>query len=483
MHGGLIGKICGLLLMVFSFTMIPPAAVSWYFAEDGELPFLISFGLLLAGGLLLWMPFMRQRAELQTRDGFLVVTLFWVVLSGSGALPFLISPATDLSVTDAVFESTSGLTTTGSSVLSGIEELPQSIRYYRQQLHFLGGMGIIILAIAILPMLGVGGMQLYKAEIPGPMKEAKLTPRIAETAKSLWYIYIFFTIACAVLYRMAGMDWLEAIGGSFTTVSSGGLAMHDASFAVYDSLAVELIAITFMILATISFALHFAAVRSRSLLAYVLDPEFRLFIMLLLAYIVITAGALWAWGAYTDGSATFRETLFQVVSFGTGTGLTTTDASAWPGFVPYFLVMISFVGGCAGSTAAGLKVVRPGLIFQHSMREVRRLIHPSGVFALRFGNRPVDDRILHAVWGFVGVYLFIAIIMAFIFMGTGMDSTTALSTTAASLNNLGVGIAGVADGYAGISTTAKWVMCLGMLLGRLEIFTILVLLSPMFWRQ
>ena len=483
MHLGLIAKICGLLLMVFSFTMVPPMVVSWYSGEGEEVPFLFSLTALLVGGLILWLPFMRHGAELQTRDGFLLVTLFWVVLSCGGALPFMLSPATNLDFTDAVFEATSGLTTTGASVLSGIEELPDAMRYYRQQLHFLGGMGIIILAIAILPMLGVGGMQLYKAEIPGPMKEAKLTPRIAETAKNLWYIYIFFTISCAVLYRMAGMDWLEAIGGSFTTVSTGGLAMHDESFAVYDSLAIEMIAIFFMILGSVSFALHFAAMRSRSVFAYLRDPECRLFLGLLVLYTVIVFGGLYAWGAWQENGIGMRELLFQTVSYATGAGLTTTDVTPWPAFVPYFLILISFVGGCAGSTAAGMKVVRPGLVFLQSLRELRRLIHPNGVFALRFGDRPVDERILHAVWGFVGVYIFIAVIMALLFMGTGMDSTTALSATAASLNNLGVGIAGVADGYADISTTAKWAMCLGMLLGRLEIFTILVLLSPMFWRQ
>ena len=484
MHFALITKILGILLMVFSFSMVPPVVVAWYYNDGSELAFLGSFAIIFLLGLALWLPVWRQHGDLQTRDGFLVVTLFWAVLGSIGALPLLLSPALDLSVTDAIFEAISGLTTTGATVLTGIDELPNALRYYRQQLQWLGGMGIIVLAIAILPMLGVGGMQLFKAEIPGPMKEAKLTPRIAETAKALWIIYVAFTVACALLYRWAGMSWFDAIGHSFGTVSTGGFGMYDASMAHFDSALIDMIASLFIFLGALSFALHFAAWRGRSVGAYLLDPEFRFFAGLILLYIGLVAGGLWLFEAYQgDTLTTLRHAVFQSLSFSTGTGLTSTDAAAWPSYIPYLLALTSFIGGCAGSTGGGMKVIRAALVFHHSLRELRRLIYPSGVFSVRFGRRAADDRVLQAVWGFVGVYVMLAVLITLLFMMTGMDAGTALSTTTASLNNLGVGIDGVASGFGEVSTFAKWLMCFAMLLGRLEVFTMLVLFMPLFWRQ
>ena len=484
MHFGLIAKILGLLLMLFSFSMLPPVLVAYLQQDGGEMPFLIAFGAIFMVGVLVWAPFARHHADLQTRDGFLVVSLFWVVLAGMGTLPFLLSPALQIGFTDAFFEAMSGLTTTGATVLTGIEHLPDSIRFYRQQLQWLGGMGIIILAIAILPMLGVGGMQLYKAEIPGPMKESKLTPRIAETAKALWLIYLIFTVVCAALFYVAGMPWLEAIGHSFGTVATGGFAMYDASYGHYDDFWIDMIGAVFIFLCSVSFALHFAVWRGKTLAAYLVDPEFRFFVGLIVGYTVLVTAGLWAFGVYdNETDTTVRHALFQALSFGTGTGFTSTDAANWPSYMPYLLVLASFIGGCAGSTASGMKVVRVALVQQQSGRELRRLIYPAGVFALRFGRHAVDDRVLQAVWGFVGVYISIAVVMTLLFMSTGMDLSTAFSATAASLNNLGAGIAGIANGFAEQTDMAKWMACVGMLLGRLEIFTVLVLFSPMFWKQ
>ena len=483
MHFALISKILGLLLVVFSFTMMPPVAVSYWYQEGSETPFLISFVITLALGLSLWLPFFRNKSELQTRDGFLVVTLFWSVLGVIGALPLIISDDVPVGFTDAVFESISGLTTTGATILSGIYFLPKSILYYRQQLQWLGGMGVVVLAVAILPMLGIGGMQLYKAEISGPMKDAKLTPRIAETAKALWFIYLFITIACAVLYWAFGMTVFDAICHSFSTVATGGFSTHDASMAYWDNALIDWTATIFILIGGLNFALHFAVWRGRSLLAYLRDPEFRFFIGLFLIYTaIITVGLLFFHYDFTVDDA-LRHSAFQVASFSTGTGLTSTNAAAFPGFIPFLLVFTSFIGGCAGSTGGGMKAVRAALVYHHSIRELRRLIYPNGVFALRFGRQTIPDRVLQAVWGFVGVYIAISVIFTLLFTMTGMDLTTAVSAVAASLNNLGVGIGQVGGGFANITDSAKWMMTVLMVAGRLEIFTLLVLFTPMFWKQ
>ena len=481
MHFAMIARVLGLLMMVFSFTMLTPVLISWWFQDGNYGPFFISFGLTLALGVLIWAPFMRARSELQTRDGFLVVTLFWTVLGVVGALPILLT--LDISFTDAVFESVSGLTTTGASVLTGLDEMPKSLLYYRQQLHWLGGMGVIVLAVAILPILGVGGMQLYRAETPGPMKEAKLTPRIAETAKALWYVYLSMTVICAMAYHWAGMDWFDAICHSFTTVATGGFSTHDESMAYFDSMAVDFVGAFFMMLSGCSFALLYAAWRRRNIMVFFLDPEFRFYFGLMFFYVTLVAVGLWIFHVDDSPLEVFRHAFFQVASFTTGTGLTSHSAADWPSYLPYVLVFTSFIGGCAGSTGGGMKVVRAALIFQHSLRELRQLIYPHGVFALRFGRRPVADSVLQAVWGFVGVYITLAVIITLMLTATGMDLTTATSTTAASLNNLGVGIAGVTEGFGAITDAAKWIMSAAMLLGRLEVFTILVLFTRMFWRQ
>lgn len=483
MHVALIAKILGLLLMVFSLTMIPPVLVAWIYEDNGEIPFLTAFVITFIAGLVLWLPFLRQKGELQSRDGFLVVTLFWAVLGLIGSLPLMLSDELSLSFTDAAFESISGLTTTGATILTGLDDLPRSLLFYRQLLQWLGGMGVIVLAIAVLPMLGVGGMQLYRAEIPGPMKETKLTPRIAETGKALWYIYVSLTLVCGLAYWYAGMQPFDAICYAFSTIATGGFAPHDASLAHFDNPAMDWIGTVFIFLASVSFALHFAAWRGRTVTAYFFDPEFRFFVGITVVYVFVIATTLHWFNSEGSGLNALRHAAFQAISFSTGTGLTSTDAAAWPSFIPFLLVMASFLGGCAGSTAGGMKVVRGALMVHQGQRELRRLIYPTGVFALRFGNRPVDERVLQAVAGFVGVYVLIAVAAMLLLTATGLDMATATSAVAASLNNLGVGIEGVAGGFMHLEPAAKWLMCLLMLLGRLEVFTLLVLFTPMFWRQ
>jgi trk system potassium uptake protein TrkH len=344
-------------------------------------------------------------------------------------------------------------------------------------------MGVIVLAVAILPMLGIGGMQLYKAETPGPMKESKLTPRIAETAKALWYVYLAVTILCAVAYWWAGMGWFDAICHSFTTVATGGFSTHDASMAYFDSRSIDYIAACFMLLSGANFALLYATWRRRSPFLMFFDPEFRFYFGLMFVYVVLVAVGLWVFQVDDNFVDVMRHAFFQVASFATGTGLTSADPASWPSYLPYLLVFISFIGACAGSTGGGMKVVRAALVFEHSLRELRQLIYPHGVFALRFGRRAVSDSVLQAVWGFVGVYITLAVILTLVLTATGLDLGTAVSTVAASLNNLGVGIGGVAEGFSELTDTAKWIMTAAMLLGRLEVFTVLVLFTRMFWRQ
>jgi trk system potassium uptake protein TrkH len=476
-------RILGLLLMLFSVTMLTPLFISLIYPGEAWPAFVQSFAVTLATGLLIWLPVRTVRRELRLRDGFVVVASFWIVLGLFGALPFYLSPSPEMSPTDAIFESMSGLTTTGATVLTGLDELPRSILYYRQQLQWLGGMGIIVLAVAILPMLGVGGMQLYRAETPGPVKDTKLTPRVTETAKALWYLYLAFTGLCVFGYMLAGMAWFDALCHAFTTVAIGGFSTHDLSIGYYDSAAVDLVAVFFMIIAGINFSLHFFAWRYLNVRHYVDNPEVRAYALMLLAVSVIVVTALWLVGTYADLATSFVKGLFQAVSIATTTGFTTADFSAWPGALPVLLIFASFIGGCAGSTAGGIKVIRWLLIYKQGVREIGRLIHPSATIAVKLGRQAVPARVVDAVWGFFSVYLIVFGLMMLAMLTTGLDQVTAFSAVAATLNNLGPGLGDVAGGFMTVPDTAKWVAVVGMLLGRLEIFTLLVLVTPTFWRR
>ncbi len=477
-------RILGLLLMLFSTTMLPPVAVSLISGDGIQAPFLLAFGLTIATGLLFWFPVRRVRKELRLRDGFVVVVMFWTVLGLFGALPFLLTEGMEMSIADAVFESISGLTTTGATVIVGLDHLPPSILYYRQQLQWLGGMGIIVLAVAILPMLGIGGMQLYRAETPGPMKDNKLTPRITETAKALWYIYLWLTLACALAYWLAGMSLFDAIGHSFSTVAIGGFSTHDASMGHFnDKPVIEVIAIVFMLLSGINFALHFLAWRSRNVKTYFLDEEFRTYLKLIAVIGVITSAYLYFSGFFADPSRAALTGIFQVVSIGTTTGFTTSDYSLWPSFLPVMLLFTSFVGGCAGSTGGGIKVIRFLLLLKQGMREISRLIHPNAMIPIKIGHKPMPDRVIDSVWGFFATYVAVFSILLLLLMQSGLDQVTAFSAVAACMNNLGPGLGDVGLNYSAITDIDKWLLCFAMLMGRLEIFTLLVLLTPAFWRK
>ncbi|HIE54988.1 MAG TPA: potassium transporter [Chromatiaceae bacterium] len=483
-------RILGLLLMLFSATMLPPIAVSLLYDDGAWRAFFIAFGITLAVGLVSWLPVRDQRRDLRLRDGFVVVVMFWTVLSATGALPFMLSEHPHLTVTDAFFEAISGLTTTGATVITGLDALPPSILYYRQQLQWLGGMGIIVLAVAVLPMLGIGGMQLYKAETPGPIKDSKLTPRITETAKALWFIYLGLTLACALGYWLAGMTLFDAIAHAFSTVAIGGFSTHDASMGHFDSTAVYLVAVVFMFLAGVNFALHFSVVRPirkhfdlRSLGRYWRDPEFRFYSLLMLLVTLTTVTALWFSNTYEDFGDDLVHGLFQAISIGTTTGFTTAEWYNWPGFLAILLLFASFVGGCAGSTGGGIKVIRFLLLIKQGMREIVRLVHPNAQIPVRVGQKSIPPRVVEAVWGFFALYVASFTVMYLALAATGIDLMTAFSAVAASINNLGPGLANVGTNYTGLHDPAKWILCFAMLLGRLEIFTLLVLLSPAFWRH
>jgi len=482
MHTAITARVLGLLLIIFSLTMLPPVLVALWYEESTSRMFLLAFSITLLVGLLFWLPMRSSTGELRTRDGFVVTVFFWLVLSTFGTLPFMLSDALQLSFIDALFESISGLTTTGATVISGLDTLPKSILYYRQQLQWLGGIGIVVIAVAILPMLGVGGMQIYRAETPGPMKDSKITPRITETANVLFKIYVALTAVCALAYWIAGMSLFDAICHSFSTVAIGGFSTHDASIGFFDSGAIMAICTFFMVVSGINFALHYAAWHDRQLSFYWTDPEARLYLALLAVGAAITCLYLYFSGTY-GWSDSIRQGIFQLVSIMTTTGFATADFNAWPTFLPFFLIFLSFFGACAGSTGGGIKIGRMLIFWQQGVREIYQLVHPNAVLPIKINNRKVPDRIADAIWAFFGVYLAVFYLMVLLLLASGLDYVTAWSATAASLNNLGPGLGAVASNYAELGSFAKWVLCWGMLLGRLEIFTLLVLFTPTFWRR
>jgi len=490
-------RVLGSLLSMFSITMLPPVLVGLIYRDGAVLPFVLAFIITLVTGLLLLWPVKNEKASLRLRDGFVVVVMFWTVLSVFGGIPFLLSPELNLSVAAAVFESVSGLTTTGATLIVGLDELPHSILFYRQQMQWLGGMGIIVLAIAILPMLNIGGMQLYRAETPGVNKD-KLTPRLAGTAKALWYIYLGLTTTCALAYYFAGMPLFDAIGHSFSTVAIGGFSTHDASIGFYDSNTIEMIAVLFMLISGVNFALHFMVVRgltsrknqgirswslrNLSFKQYREDEEFRVYVGLLVVLTLIVSIYLFATdtsGAYDS----FINGLFHVVSIGTTTGFTSAEYFNWPGFLPILLLFASFVGGCAGSTGGGMKVVRVLLLFKQGQRELRKLLHPSANIMVKVGGRAIPNQTIDVVWGFFAAYLALMAIMLLLLMANGLDQETAFSSVVACLNNLGPGLGQVSANYSSLSDFSLSVLSVGMLFGRLEIFTLLVLFTPAFWKS
>ncbi|MCB1842819.1 MAG: TrkH family potassium uptake protein [Halioglobus sp.] len=489
MHFSVSMRILGILLMMFSSAMLIPLLLAVLAEDETVQSFLWALCITFFAGLTLWLPVKGAQQELRIRDGFLITSLFWTVLGLFGALPFALTPSLDMSTTDAIFESISGLTTTGATVITGLDELPASILFYRQLLQWLGGIGIIVVAVAVLPMLGIGGMQLYKAETPGPSKDTKLTPRITETAKALASVYIALTIACAAAYYFAGMSTFDAVGHAFSTVAIGGFSTHDASIGYFEDNTILAVCSVFMVISAINFGLHFTAWRQlaspskrrRALFIYANDSETRFFASVLLIGILITCAYLFATRTLGPEDSLVHG-VFQAISIATTTGFATQDFAAWPSFLPIMLLMLSFMGGCVGSTGGGMKAMRVMLIYKQGIREIKQLVHPNAVIPLKVGRSRVEAAVVSAVWSFFAVYTTCFIIIMLLLMATGLDFTTAFSAVAAALNNLGPGLGEVAANYGNINEVAKGLLCFTMLLGRLEVFTLLVLFTPMFWR-
>jgi trk system potassium uptake protein len=476
-------RILGLLVTLLSVTMLPPAFISLIYRDGGGVSFLSSFLFCLFAGLILWYPHRNEKTDLRAREGFLIVVLFWTVLASFSAIPLMLLDTPNLSTTDAFFESFSGLTTTGATILTQIDGLPHAVLWYRQQLQWLGGMGIIVLAVAVLPMLGIGGMQLYRAETPGPVKDSKMTPRIADTAKHLWYIYLALTVACTLSYWAAGMTFFDAICHAFSTIAIGGFSTHDLSMGYFDSPLINFICVMFLLIAGVNFALHFAVVNSRSLRNYFYDPEFKVFILIQLSITLICFVVLLASATYENGFEALDQALFQAVSISTTAGFATTSFSEWPTLLPLLLIFSSFIGGCAGSTGGGMKVVRVLLLYLQGVRELNKLVHPKAIFSIKLGKKALPNRVVEAIWGFFSAYAAVFVICMLLLLASGLDDITAFTAVAACLNNLGPGLGAVAANFASINDFSKWVLIIAMLFGRLEIFTLLVLFTPAFWKS
>jgi trk system potassium uptake protein TrkH len=479
-----VAHVLGLVIALFGLGMVLPILVASSYDHDGAgAVFVEAMGETIACGLLLWLGTRRYRADLQVRDGFLLVVLVWAVLPVFAALPLLrVLPG--LSITDAYFECMSGVTTTGATVLTGLDSLPPSINVWRAELVWLGGMAIIVLAVAILPLLGVGGRQMFKAETPGPMKEARLIPRITETARGLWIIYAGISLACLLCYHLAGMGWLDALIHAFSTIGLGGFSSHDQSYGYFDSPAIEAVAIVFMIIAGMNFATHFTVFRNWNAGPYRDDPEAGWFVFITVASTLGIGTYLWAQGAY-DGLATaLRYASFNTVSIATTTGFASTDYNAWPVFAPMWMLFLSSFVSCSGSTGGGIKMIRAIVLYKQVFHEMVRTVHPNAISPIKLTRHPVPNNVVFAVLAFALVYVALIVVMTLALTALGLDAVSAFTAIVACINNTGPGLSqvGPATTYAVLTDLQTWVCSAAMLLGRLELFTVLVVLTPSFWR-
>jgi trk system potassium uptake protein len=471
----------GVLFLLFSTTLLPPIAISAWYADGEAEHFSTTFAIAVAIGFLLWWPLRRDSVAIRSRDGFLIVALMWSAMSLLGTVPFML--VLDLGFADAFFESVSGYTTTGATVLVGLDAMPPSILFYRQEIQWLGGIGVIVLAVALLPMLGIGGMQLYKAETAGPLKDERFTPRLARTARGLVVVYAILTAACAVSFWVAGMSLFDAVAHSLSTVATAGYSTHDSSLAFFDSVPIEIVATVFMLIGGISYNEHFIAWRTLQLQRYGRDTQTRAFLLIVATAVALTTVVLFATRTYGSLAESLRYAMFEVVSVLTTTGFGIADFSLWPLALPIVLIFTGLIGGCAGSSAGGIKIIRFVVLFKQVGIHIHRLIHPQAIRRMKLDGQPLPDSVVEAVGGFFAVYVVVFFIFMALAMMDGMDQVTAFGAVAATISNLGPGLGQVAITFADVSTQGKIMFAVAMLFGRLEIYTFLVLLTPAFWRR
>ncbi len=481
MNFSLIQKTLGMMTLVFATILFIPLIISISYNDGNIASFLYSSIIIFAIGSLLFFPNIHNSfdSNIKIKDGFLIVVLFWVLLSLFGSFPFMFDITLSMSFTDAFFESVSGWTTTGATIISNLDDLSPSILIYRQLLQWLGGMGIVVLALAVLPMLGVGGMQLYKAESGGPIKDNKISPRIAETAQNLWKVYFGLTLVCAGAYYLAGMSIFDAIAHSFSTIAIGGFSTHSQSIAYFNSIKIEIVCMIFMLLSALNFILHFHSLKSRSLKIYFKDVESRLYFLLIIISSILLL--LYSSLMYSN-QISIMSILFQVVSFITTSGFISTSYENWPVSIISVLIFLSFLGACAGSTGGGIKIIRVLFIVKELKRGLIKIIHPTAEVPIKINNQAINDNVSNNILLFFIFYLISYVFLSIALLFTGLDATTAFSSIAACLNNLGPGAGSVIDNYSSISTLSKYILSFTMLLGRLEIYTLLIIMTPYFWK-
>ncbi len=476
--------VLGLIVLVFGLSMLAPLLLSELTRDGAQRAYDFATLITVGSGLLMWLSGRHWRRELKTRDGILLVVLTWTLLPAFAALPLLFHMP-DLVLADAYFEAMSGLTATGATVLSGLDDLPQSINLWRAQLHWVGGLGVIVLVTAVLPLLGVGGRQMFKAETPTPMKDQKLTPRMAETAKGLWVVYVILTALCIVVLWGLGMSFFDAVVHAFSVMGLGGFSSHDASLGHFDSLYLEIAVGVFALVAGVNFATHFAFLRGRRFGYYWSDPELRWFLGFVLSSGVVLALLLWQRDVFLDFPSALRYAVFNTISVATTLGFATTDYGQWPFFAGLWLLFLCSFSTGAGSTGGGIKMMRAILLYKQVYRELRKLIHPNAVIPLRLGHDAVPNKVVYAVLAFLFIYVASIVSLSFVLSFTGLDVLTSFSAIVACINNTGPGLGqvGPATTYAVLNDFQVSVCTFAMLLGRLELFTLLVVLTPAFWRK
>lgn len=479
-----LARVFGLMLMVFSGTYVLPILASLIYRDGTALLFVEDMGLTFGAGGVMWLAARHHVRELKAKDGFLLVVLAWTGMAGFATFP-LRSYISGLSFVDAYFETMSGLTTTGATVLSGLDNLPPTINLWRHELTWLGGMGIIVLAVAILPVLGIGGRQLFMAETPGPIKDSKLAPRITETAKNLWLVYGGITLACIISLKLAGMNWLDAVCHAFSTMGLGGFSTHDASVGYFDSPAIEMVLMVFMVVAGMNFATHYLVMRNRSLQPYRYDIEAYPYLGLVLGSCIGIGYFLQVSGTYADFATSLRHASFNLISIATDCGFASTDFNQWPVFAPLWMLFLSCITVCTGSTGGGIKMMRTLILVRQSQLQMLLLTHPTAANPLKIGKMVVSSHILLSVLGFIFVYFMSIVILTLTLIMTGMDVVSSFSAILACINNAGPGLGqvGPASNYSSLTDFQTWTCILAMFLGRIEVFTALIIFTPAFWRK